>query len=153
VKPYKITASRLRPDHVNLPGGPLPLGWFAISTEIEEDVAVRRAGTGKWWRIKSEKGVIYRTLRFSSIRDLIQDPETNNRKIVLDYDAWVSLYGGAENLDLPLNLEIRRINRLIAFWALYTHPDPAVRIAAWLGYISVALGLLGFILGIYSVFK
>lgn len=151
MKSYPITASRIKPHEIDLAGGPLPLAWFAISSTIEPDVACRRAWTGKWWKISSSKGVIYRTVRFSGYNYLKQDSTTKHWKIVLDYDGWVLLAGEAEDLDSTIDLEIQPLRFWEVLWTTHTHPDPAIRVATWLAYISVVLGVFGVVLGFLGV--
>lgn len=71
---------------------------------------------------------------------------------MLDWPAWLDLFGREENVDGPLEITIKA-----AKWWEYprlaiAHPDPAVRLAGWISLVSLGLGVLSIILGAWSLY-
>lgn len=54
--------------------------------------------------------------------------------------------------DVSLKIENRNDQAVAKFRACLDHPQIVVRVAAWLGGISVALGLIGMIFGIVGIY-
>jgi hypothetical protein len=72
---------------------------------------------------------------------------------MLDYDGWNQLTGFSEEVVPLLSLQFRRANPSEFLGCISSHPDPSYRLAGWLGFISVLLGMIGLVLGIISLFK
>ena len=146
-------AKRVKPKDTCLAGEPLTPGWFAINNSIEPITRLRRYTTGKWWKISNQHGdAIYRTIRFTASLKPSENGDVKSWPLSLDYDGWVLLSGEAEDLDGELNLTLQpAIWPWEIIWTTRSHPDPAIRVATWLAYISVALGLLGAVLGVIGV--
>lgn len=128
----------------------IPAGWFVISHRYMPERLSRRFAHGRWYKISSAEGSIYRILRFSP--NLVGSPGPNNEgQIVLDWPGWLDLHGRAENVDAPLNLTYSEVK-----WWSYpkmaiVHPDPTVRLAGELGLLSSALGVLSVALAIIAL--
>lgn len=115
----------------------IPLGWFVVHYNFVPKKKHRRLAHGNWYELKSEHGKIYRILRFSPSMIYNKKPE-----MVLDWVGWLDLYGRAENVDDPLQLSVQRIRVWNIPRAYISHPDPGIRLSAWLGLLSLALGIL-----------
>lgn len=127
----------------------VPLGWFVISYRWMPEKKSRRAAHGKWFKLSSSCGTIYRVLRFSA--DLRGTPGKTG-EIVIDWPAWLDFFGREEDLDGPIALKIEP-----ARWWEYprlaiSHPDPAMRLAGWISVISLGLGVVSTLLGGWSIY-
>lgn len=112
----------------------LPLGWIVLRHGHLKDKAARRNVTYRWAAIICGKTKIYRVLRFS-----VNLP---NDEIVLDWPGWIDLQGRvADTLD-SVDLEIRTPRCWEYLIIPFRHVDPGYRMSAWLGAISICLGLL-----------
>lgn len=125
----------------------LPLGWFVIRYSLVEDKGDRRKSHGRWYKIKSDRGTIYRTLRYS-----VKISGSNNKDdicdIVLDWAGWIDLQGRNADEMETLDLRISPLS-LIAYPLIpIRHPDSGIRISGWLGLTSIGLGLLSVVLAI-----
>lgn len=124
----------------------IPLGWMVISWRWMPDLAQRRRAHGKWFRIKSKHGVVYRVLRFST--KLSGSPPDTPGEVVIDWPAWLELSGYAEKMPDSLELEFEKAD----IWHLpqlaASHPDPATRLSGILGLVSVFLGSLSIVLAL-----
>lgn len=126
------TARTLRP--CPLPAGESLLpGWFALSPEqVGEDPA---RAHGRWFRIASGHGAVYRSLQLSN--GLPADG------IALDWLAHHALEGGhagAGAQGLALRLRIRSARFYEYPLCLLRHPNPATRLG---GITAAAVLLLG----------
>ena len=126
----------------------VPLGWFVISHRWMPDKKERRQGHGKWYRLSTANGSVYRVLRFSV--NLEGTPDKGGQ-IVLDWPAWLDLHGREENVDGSLTISIIR-----ARWYEYpglaiSHPDPAIRWGSWIAVLSLALGVISVILAVWAL--
>lgn len=128
----------------------IPLGWFVISHRWMAERQTRRLLHGKWFKISSATGSVYRVLRFSA--NLAGTPGKAG-EIVIDYDAWLDLFGRVENVGGPLELEIRRARWWESLRLATSHPDPAFRLASWIAVLSLVLGLISLVLGVWSLWK
>lgn len=128
----------------------IPAGWFVISHRYMPTKAHRRLAHGRWYQIKSENGNVFRILRFSPNLRGAPDREEPG-EIVLDWPAWLDLYGRADDVDEPLELDITPVG----WWAYpkmaLAHPDPTVRLAGELGLLSAALGILSVVLALIAL--
>ena len=122
----------------------VPAGWFVISSQWFADKPARRISHGKWYRIKSESGCVYRILRFSP--NLKGSPKIGSGQIVLDWPGWIDLNGRSGNESKQIELSISRAPWWKFFILPFSHPDPSYRLAALLGLISILLGVLSLIL-------
>lgn len=124
----------------------LPLGWFVVRFDQLPDKSARRRSHGKWFSIVSDKGTIYRMLRFSI--NLRGSSGAEEAQIVLDWAGWIDLHGRDEDVDMPLQLTISRVSGGRLPLVYLKHPDPAVRLSSYLGWTSISLGALSIILAI-----
>ena len=128
----------------------IPAGWFVILHRWIGEKKARRLQHGKWFKLSSEPNSVYRVLRFSA--SLAGAPGKPG-EIVIDYEAWLDLFGRTEDVGGPLSLEIRAAR----WWELprlaTSHPDPAVRLAGWIAVLSFALGIISLVLGAWSLWK
>jgi len=125
----------------------IPVGWFVLPHLLVESMTDRRNLHGKWCCIKSDKGTVFRVLRFSPRLKSI-----TNAEIVLDWAAWIELNGKEEDVTQPLSLKIEK-----ARWYQYpklaiSHPEPSYRLASWIAIRSFALGFISVLLGAWSVY-
>lgn len=127
----------------------IPQGWFVISHRWMPDKTNRRKYHGKWFKLVTPSGQVFRVLRFSV--NLAGKPGGQG-DIVIDWPAWLDLFGRVENVDRPIEIEITP-----AKWWEYprlaiSHPDPAMRLAGWIAITSLALGFISVILGGLSIY-
>ena len=127
----------------------LTAGWFVISHRFFETKKERREAHGKWFKITSEHGSVYRILRFAP--QLAGSPKKKTGDVVIDYQGWLALWDCAEDVEQPLNLTITRAKWWVTPKLAVSHPDPIVRLAGALGFQSVALGTIGVILGVIAL--
>ncbi len=116
----------------------VPLGWFVMSHHLIKDKGDRRKFHGKWFKISSKDGTIYRILRFSV--NLKGKPELST--IVVDWAGWIDLQGRAEEESKTLTLTIKPANWFQRLSLPVRHADSAVRLSGWLAYLSILLGVL-----------
>lgn len=126
----------------------IPLGWFVISHRLMESKQERRESHGRWFKLKTNEGTVFRVLRFSPN---LTSAKGKSAEIVLDYPAWLDLYGRAENVDAPLDISITRARWWESPKLAVSHPDPSIRLAGWLAVISVSLGVVSVVLGGWSI--
>ena len=127
----------------------IPAGWFVVSHRWMPEKSGRRLSHGRWFKIKSAEGEIFRILRFSA--SLEGSPNSGTGQIGVDWPGWLDLFGRAENVDGPIELEFSE-----AHWWQFprlavSHPDPTVRLAGLLGLLSVVLGILSVILAVVAL--
>lgn len=118
----------------------LPLGWAVLRHGHLNPKQKRRDVTYRWATIVCSKRKIFRVLQFSGNVPL--------NEIVLDWPGWIDLQGRvADTLD-TIDLEVRKPH----FWEYlvipFSHVDPGYRMSAWLGAISVGLGVLSIVLAL-----
>lgn len=127
----------------------IPAGWFVISHRWMPEKLNRRQSHGRWYKIKSSQGVVFRILRFSP--NLRGSLSAGSGGIVIDWAGWLDLHGQAEDVDGPIELEFSEAR----WWQFprlaVSHPDPTVRLSGLLGLGSVALGILSIILAIVAL--
>jgi hypothetical protein len=127
----------------------IPAGWFVVSHRWLPEKSERRISHGRWFKIKSEHGEVFRILRFSP--NLEGGPTKGDGEMVLDWPAWLQLFGYADNVDGSLPLELSRAQ----WWhwpkLAVSHPDPVVRLSGALGLLSLALGIVSLFLGIAAL--
>lgn len=123
-----------------------PLGWVVVSHRWLTAKADRRDAHGRWYRIQCDGRTIYRAIRFSG--KLKGSPKQGIGEIVIDWPGWLDLNGRAEEVDNSIELSLRRVRFYDLPRVPVHHPDPAIRVAGWLGLISVGLGILSIILAL-----
>ena len=118
----------------------LPSGWTVLRFSHLGEKDARRATHGKWVALTTGGNTIYRIVRYS-----VTLPACD---IVIDWAGWIDLQGRVA--DAPDKIEITiRTPRLWEYPMIpFKHIDPGYRMSAWLGTISVALGLLSVILSL-----
>jgi hypothetical protein len=126
----------------------IPAGWFVISHRWIPTKTARRFAHGEWFKLSTPHADVYRVLRFSPN---LEGAPGKTGQIVLDWPAWLDLYGRVEDVDGPLELEITK-----ASWYEYprlaiSHPDPTFRLSSWIAVISLSLGVVSLLLGVWSV--
>ena len=126
----------------------IPLGWFVISHRWIGSKKERRISHGRWFRLKTSSGTVYRVLRFSAN---LKSAAGETAEIVLDYPAWLDLHGRAEDVDGPLEVCIEPAKWWEAPRLAVSHPDPSIRLAGWLAVLSVFLGVVSVLLGAWSI--
>jgi len=112
----------------------LPLGWAVIRLDHLNDRSHRREVTYRWAAIICGKKTIFRILRFSG--------NLPRSEIVLDWPGWIDLQARVVDIEEKVTLKIRTPY----FWEYpiipFKHVDPGYRMSAWLGAISIGLGIL-----------
>ena len=118
----------------------LPSGWTVLRFSHLGEKDARRATHGKWIALTSNANTIYRIVRYS-----VKLPASD---IVLDWAGWIDLQGRVAAAPDEIQIGIRTPY----FWEYllipFKHIDPGYRMSAWLGTISVALGVLSVILSV-----
>jgi hypothetical protein len=120
----------------------LPAGWTVLRFSHLDEKDARRATHGKWVALTRGRNTIYRVVRYS-----VTLPASD---IVLDWAGWIDLQGRLA--DAPDQIQIAiRTPRLCEYLLIpFKHIDPGYRMSAWLGAISVGLGVLSVILSLKS---
>lgn len=127
----------------------IPLGWVVVNHGHIPDKADRRQVHGEWFEIKSVHAKIYRMLRFSP--RLAKGSAGEPGSIVLDWVGWIDLHDRGEDVDGSISLTLSPVPWWGRPWAYLKHPDPAVRLSGWLGWLSVILGALSLVLTVYTL--
>lgn len=127
----------------------IPAGWIVISYRWMPKKLDRRLAHGRWFKIKSGEGEVFRILRFSV--NLEGSPASGSGQLVIDWPGWLDLLDHAEDTDGPIELEFSE-----GRWWQYprlaiSHPDPTIRLSGMLGLLSVALGILSVVLAIVAL--
>ncbi|HUW29349.1 MAG TPA: hypothetical protein VMV97_12145 [Sulfuriferula sp.] len=127
----------------------IPAGWFVISHRWMPEKSNRRLSHGRWFKIKSTHGEVFRILRFSA--SLEGSPKAGSGQIVIDWPGWLDLFGRADDVDGPIELEFSEAR----WWQFprlaVSHPDPTIRLSGLLGLLSVVLGVLSAILALVAL--
>lgn len=112
----------------------LPQGWIVLRFNNLPEKIARRATHGQWVVLIHGSHKVYRIVRYS-----VTMPKN---EIVLDWAGWLDLQGRIADLDQEVALTIRTPQ----WWELlvvpFKHIDPGYRMSAWLGSISLALGVV-----------
>lgn len=118
----------------------LPQGWTVLRHSHLAQKDRRRATHGRWVALVSGGNRIYRIIRYSV--------NLEQSALVLDWAGWIDLQGRVADAPDELPISIRTPH----FWEYpiipFKHVDPGYRMAAWLGTISVALGVLSVIMSV-----
>jgi hypothetical protein len=113
------------------------------------DKAQRRRSHGSWFKIESDRGTVFRILRFSV--QLKGSPAIGSGQLVIDWPAWLQLHGYEDQVDSPLELKFTRVG----WWAFpilaVSHPDPTIRLSGALGVLSFGLGAVSVVLAIVAL--
>lgn len=126
----------------------IPLGWCVISHRWMPEKKDRRHAHGKWFRLSSAEGTVYRVLRFSAN---LQGSPGAEGQLVIDYPGWLDLLGRTENTNVSVPIKITPVRWWHAGILAVSHPDPSVRLAGWLAVLSFGLGIVSVVLGIWSI--
>lgn len=118
----------------------LPMGWIVVRHSHLGSKLERRKTHGHWVAITSGQNRIYRIIRYSV--NLEAD------KIVMDWAGWIDLQGRTDDEADTLDLVITKATWCQLAVIPFKHIDPGYRLSAWLGAISVGLGLLSVILSV-----
>lgn len=122
----------------------IPVGWFVISWRMVPEKGARRKLHGRLFKISCGDRKVYRILRFSTHLRGSRGP--TNGEVVIDWPAWLELSDFAEESRDDLELLIEPAPRWHLWRLAFSHPDPAYRLAAILGLVSVGLGFLSLFL-------
>jgi hypothetical protein len=118
----------------------LQRGWIVVSHDHVPAKAERRKLYGRWVAIKSDQRTIYRIIRFS--------PTVPRDSVVIDWGGWIDLQPDADDLEKSLHLRISTVKWYQAIRIPFVHVDNAVRISAYLGGISIILGIISLIISL-----
>jgi hypothetical protein len=124
----------------------IPLGWIVVHYGHIPDKVDRRKAHGEWFELKSERGTVYRMLRFSP--QVVKGGQGRTAKIVIDWIGWIDLHNREEDVSGSINLRLRRVSWWKRPVVYLRHPDPAVRLSGWLGWLSVLLGTVSLVMTI-----
>lgn len=127
----------------------IPQGWFVISHRWVPDKKKRRKYHGKWFKLSTAYGSVYRVIRFSV--NLNGAPGSTG-EMVIDWSAWLDLFDREENVDQSIDISISPAKWWDFPRLALSHPDPAVRHAGWFSLASLALGLISIVLGAWSLY-
>lgn len=112
----------------------LPMGWTVLRFSHLPEKEQRRATHGHWVAMICGSNKIYRIVRYSV--------DLPTRQVVLDWAGWIELQGRVADLEAEIPILVRTPR----FWEYpvipFNHIDPGYRMSAWLGALSVVLGLL-----------
>ena len=118
----------------------LPLGWIVVRHSHVDTKLRRRATHGKWVAVTSTRRTIFRIIRYSV--NLPAD------QVVMDWVGWIDLQGRTDEEQDKLDLTIATASWYQLLVIPFRHVDPGYRLSAWLGAISVALGVLSVVLSV-----
>jgi len=107
--------------------------------------------TGKWFRLRTSDGTIFRILRFDP--QMAYSDANGTADVFIDYHGWLKLIGYGDNVDVTTNVEFKQARWWQKMHCMMSHPDPAYRLAGWLSLVSLLLGIIGLALGIIPLFK
>lgn len=124
----------------------IPPGWFVVSHRFFPDAKKRRSLHGSWFKIASDKGTIYRIIRFSP--NLPGGINKEVSAVVVDWMGWIDLWGREENVDQEIELRFSKVSWWMYPYMAFSHPDPTHRLAGELAILSVGLGLLSIVLAL-----
>ena len=145
---FDATFSRVPPaDFAEKVG--IPLGWIVVHHAHVPTKADRRKAHGEWFEISSDRGTIYRMLRFSP--RLLKGNTTTPGQIVIDWIGWIDLHDRDEDVQSSILLKVRRLPWWNRPRAYLKHPDPAIRLSGWLGWTSVILGAIALLLTLLTL--
>jgi len=118
----------------------LPAGWIVVRYSHVGPKLTRRKTHARWVAITSDRATVFRIVRYSV--DLPAD------RIVIDWAGWIDLQGRTDEEVDEIELTITTARWYQFFTLPFRHVDPSYRLSAWLGGISVGLGVLSIILSI-----
>ncbi len=133
--PKRVFERCEKPDAIELRDG-----WFAISYWLlNEKDRQTRGYYGRWCKISSDKGSVYRCLRTTPMLKKDESPA----KICMDWDAWCRLTKGPESKK-QISLSIRKAY-FFEPMIFGGHPDPATRMAYQIAFLSLLLAILSLV--------
>ena len=120
---------------------PLATNWVAVSHRFLETKDERRNAYGRWVKISSAEGSIYRVIRFSPrLKSKGKDTQ-----ILIDYAGWLVLTGFDEDTNKPLELTIKKASIFCYLHMALTSPEPLQRNNTVLALIGLALGVISLV--------
>lgn len=126
----------------------LELGWFAISHIFIKDKIERRKSYGKWFKIQSNKRIIYRQLKFDPTLKATGD----NSEINLDWDGFIKLHDyEVDSNDNKIFCQIERANYFEILFANLNQPYQGLRAAFVLGLISLIIGVGSLVISLFQI--
>ena len=126
----------------------LELGWFSISHVFIIAKIERRKSYGKWFKIQSNKRIIYRQLKFDpTLKGTGDNPEIN-----LDWDGFIKLHDYEVNSnENKIFCQIERANCFEILFANLNHPNQGFRAAFILGLISLFIGIGSLVISLFQI--
>ena len=121
-------------------------GWFAVSHHLLGPDQVSGRHRNRIYRLSTDTGVAYRTLRFAANIDA--GKSEGPAVLAIDHQGWLELGGFRRHPQREMTVSIRlarAVERPVAMWR---HPNPADRLAFKLSLLSVFLGGLGVVIGV-----
>jgi hypothetical protein len=118
----------------------LPVGWTVLRHDHLPENLQRRETHGKWVAIESGQNKIFRIIRYSA--------SLPKRKIILDWAGWIDLQGRNAKVYDSIPLKVRSPKILEYPIIPFCHVDPGYRMSAWLGLLSVGLGILSLVISL-----
>lgn len=118
----------------------LPQGWIVVRHDHVATKLERRRTHGRWVAVRSAEATVFRILRYS--------PRLPAGDIVMDWVGWIDLQGRTDD-----EVEAMDITITLARWDQlpfipFRHIDPGYRLSAWLGALSLGLGILSVVLSV-----
>lgn len=116
-------------------------GWVVIPYRLIDDKSERRKLHGNWIKLISKHGAIYRVASFNGNMkgaSASADPA----QIVIDWVGWLNLYGLKDEVDPPLEIEIRKARLYELIFVYFKHPEPFNRLTSWVSLSFAALGVV-----------
>jgi hypothetical protein len=115
----------------------LDTGWIVLRHDHLETKTERRETHGRWVKIRSDKGTIYRIIRYSG--------SLGRDNIVIDYLGWIELQGREDEIQVSYPITISTVRWYETPILPFKHIDPGIRLSSYLGGLSVILGILSLI--------
>src|SRR5690606_23980168 len=130
---FEATITRVAPAAYAEKVG-IPPGWIVVHHGHAPAKVDRRKAHGEWFEISTDRGQIYRMLRFSP--RLLKGNATTPGQIVIDWIGWIDLHDRDEDVQSSISLRVRRLPRWKRPRAYLKHPDPAIRLSGWLRSVA-----------------
>lgn len=118
----------------------IPFGWIVVHHSHVLARGERRRSHARWVSLTSEATTVYRNLRYSG--------RLESDELVIDWAGWIDLQGRTDQENSEISIRISTVRWWETFVIPFHHIDPGYRLSAWLGAISVGLGILSLTLSI-----
>ncbi len=133
-----------------MPVSEMPNGWFVVYYDHIKSKRLRHKVHGQWYIISSKHGSVVRNIRFAATAQLTNAQTTNGpqkiwkaRELIwIDWQAWIDLNGRTGQSKAAIDLTFKKVGWFKALLAMPKHPEPAIRLSAALGFLSIMLGVL-----------